>query len=353
MLEIRNIAVHFGRFALKDINLVVKKQDYFILLGSSGSGKTVLLEILAGLIKPTKGNVFMDGENITNKKIQRRKIGLVFQDNAIFPHYSVYENIAFSLHQKKERKNEIDSIIKKLAGDLDIEHILFRNPMGLSGGEKQRVALARTLAMKPEILLLDEPLSSLDAKLRGETRMMLRKLNQNGQTIIHVTHDYEEALMLANMVSIINNGIIEQTGTPKEVFGNPKSGFIASLTGIKNYFRANVISKYEEHKTTQVLVEGKIRININSNIEQSTGMIIIGSNEIILSEYKLTSSMTNCFSGIVLDIFPTRYGTEVLVDIGIPLYVLITEESITNLHVATGRPIWASFKASALKFISD
>lgn len=353
MLELKNIAVHFKPFELKDINLIVDKQDYFVLLGSSGSGKTVLLEMLAGLIKPVKGEIWLNGENITNEKIQNRKIGLVFQDYAIFPHYSVYENIAFPLYQNKTRKKEIDVLVRKLAHDLGIEHLLFRKPLGLSGGEKQRVALARTLAMKPDILLLDEPLSSLDAKLRSETRMLLRKLNQNGQTIIHVTHDYEEALVLANKVAIINNGIIEQTGTPKEVFSNPKSKFIASLTGIKNYFKAEIISKQDEHKAAQVRVEDKIHLSINSILEKGNGMVIIGSHEIILSEKKLDSSMANNFNGMVQDIFSSRYGSEVLVDIGIPIYVLITDESLANLHINIGTPIWVSFKASALKFISD
>lgn len=353
MLELKNIAVHFGQFELKDINLVVEKHDYFVLLGSSGSGKTVLMEIIAGLTTPLRGETWLNGKNITNKKTQDRKIGLVFQDYAIFPHFSVYENIAFPLHQNKTKKDEIDIVVRKLATDLDITNLLFRKPAKLSGGEKQRVALARTLAMKPDVLLLDEPLSSLDAKLRSETRMMLRKLNQKGQTIVHVTHDYEEALVLANKVAIINNGIIEQTGHPIEVFSNPKSSFVASLTGIKNYFQAEIISKSKEHKTTQAIIEGKIQLSINSLIEEKKGIITIGSHEIILSEKKPESSMMNCFNGIVKDIFSTRYGTEVLTDIGIPLYVLITDESLTNLQIEAGKPIWVSFKASALKFISD
>jgi ABC-type sugar transport system ATPase subunit len=353
MLELKNISVHFKQFSLKEINLEVKAQDYFVLLGSSGSGKTVLLEIIAGLITPSNGEIMLHEKNITHEKIQKRKIGIVFQDFALFPHFTVFENIAFPLKQNHIPKTDIEQTVHRLARDLEIEPILHRKPHGLSGGEKQRVALARTLAMKPDVLLLDEPLSALDAKLRWETRMLLRKLNKNGQTIIHVTHDYEEALVLANRVAIINDGEIEQTGTPKEVFQHPKSPFIASLTGIKNYFRAEVLSLHEEHKTPKVMLEGGIEISINGAIQQEKGVVIINSNEIILSEQKLDSSMINNFSGMVKDIFPTQYGTEVLVNIGIPLYVIISEESLANLHVEIDKKIWVSFKASALKFIPD
>jgi ABC-type sugar transport system ATPase subunit len=351
MLELRNIAVHFKQFSLSGINLEVKPQDYFVLLGSSGSGKTVLLEIIAGLITPSAGEIFLNKRPLTREKIQHRKIGIVFQDFAIFPHYNVFENIAFSLKQNKIPKIEIEQTVIRLAQELEIEPILYRKPQGLSGGEKQRVALARTLAMKPEILLLDEPLSSLDAKLRWETRMMLRKLNKDGQTIIHVTHDYEEALVLASQVAIINNGTIEQTGTPDAVFRHPRSSFIASLTGIKNYYQAEILPHGNKEESASAMLEGGIRVLLNDEPAAGKGMVIISSKEIVLSGQKPESDLAHHFRGTIRDIFPARHGKEVLVDIGIPLYVIITEESPENQQIRIDQPVWVSVSASALKFI--
>ncbi len=340
MLELKNISIHFKQFSLSEINLEVKEKDYFVLLGSSGSGKTVLLEIIAGLITPNSGSIFLKGENITYKKIQHRKIGIVFQDYALFPHFTVFENIAFPLKQYGVPKDEVSIIVHSLAKKLDIELLLSRKPQGLSGGEKQRVALARTLAMKPDVLLLDEPLSALDTRLRWETRMLLRKLNKEGQTIIHVTHDYEEALVLANKVAIINHGIIEQTGTPIEIFQHPKSPFIASLTGIKNYFLAEIISCSEEQKMSNAILEKGMQIMVAGILPKGKGYIMMNSHNIVLSIQKPINETVNVFSGIVNDIFSSRNGLEVLVDTGIPLFALVTDEFISQQPLQIGQKIW-------------
>lgn len=353
MLELKNITVKVGNFLLKNISFNVKQGDYFVLLGSSGSGKTILLETIAGMQTSISGNILLNNKDITFEKIQNRKIGMVFQDYALFPHLSVFENIAFSLRQNKVAKSIINEKVTSICRDLGIDKLLQRSIKGLSGGEMQRVALARTLIIKPDILLLDEPLSALDAKLKWETKMLLRKLNQQGQTIIHVTHDYEEALLLATSVAIIEQGEIKQTGSPFEVFQNPKSPFIASFTGIKNFFKAKVFPPQSEFKTSLAILENKITICVPSILEECTGVVVISGNEIVLSVEKQQSSMINNFEGTVKDIFRTSHGVEVLIDIGIPLYVTITEESMQKLSIATGKNFWVSFKASSVRFILD
>ncbi|MGQ9847916.1 MAG: ABC transporter ATP-binding protein [Bacteroidales bacterium] len=353
MLELKNISVKAGNFLLKNISFKVKQGDYFVLLGNSGSGKTILLETIAGMRSITNGIILLKNKDITFEKIQNRNIGMVFQDYALFPHLSVFENIAFSLRQQKISKLIIKEKVSSICRELGIEHLLQRRIKGLSGGEMQRIALARTLIMKPDILLLDEPLSALDAKLKWETKMLLRKLHQQGQTIIHVTHDYEEALLLATSVAIIEQGEIKQIGSPFDVFQNPKSPFIASFTGIKNFFKAKAFPPSGEFKTSFAVIENKITICIHPIVEECTGMVVIAANEIVLSIEKQQSSMVNNFEGMVKDIFRTSHGIEVLMDIGILLYVTITEESMQNLSLSIGKSFWVSFKASSVRFIPD
>ncbi|RLD63190.1 MAG: ABC transporter ATP-binding protein, partial [Bacteroidetes bacterium] len=202
MLKVKNISKKLDDFNIKDISFSVNKGDYFIILGVSGAGKSVILEMIAGLMQPNSGTIYLNNKNITNEKIQKRKLGLVFQDYAVFPHLSVKENISYPLKNRGLEKKEIQNRLNQLAEEMSISHLLNRKPTTLSGGELQRVALARTLALNPECLLLDEPLSSLDIQLKNDLRGLLRKINKKGQTIIHVTHDYEEAIFLANKVAV-------------------------------------------------------------------------------------------------------------------------------------------------------
>ena len=238
MLKLTGINKDFKGFKLSDISFTVEKGDYFILLGPSGAGKSLLLEIIAGLAIPDSGSLELYGRDITQLPIQKRKVGLVFQDHAIFPHMKVKSNLAYALHGQPGES--IHQKIMAMSANLGIGELLERYPSTLSGGELQRVALARTLIQEPEILLLDEPLSSMDTRLRSGTRSLLRKIHRAGQTIIHVTHDYEEALSLGNRIAVMDHGNILQTGTPDEVFHSPRNGFVAHFIGIRNFFPAKI-----------------------------------------------------------------------------------------------------------------
>ena len=237
MLKLKNISKKLGSFNLSDINLEIEPGTYYVLLGRSGSGKTQLLELIAGLNNPDHGEIWLNGEDITHEKIQRRKVGLVFQDYAIFPNMSVFDNIAYSISSGRYDKAFVEDSVKKVAAELNIMHLLRRNTHHLSGGEMQRVAIARTLITSPLLLLLDEPMASIDASLKDDIKRLLRRLNRQGLTIIHVTHDYREALSLASKVGVIHNGKIIQEGSTYEVFRKPVNRFVARYSGIRNFFR--------------------------------------------------------------------------------------------------------------------
>jgi molybdopterin-binding protein len=348
MLELLDISVKLANFSLKSVSISVEKGDYFILLGISGAGKSMLLETIAGLVPVEKGSISLEGRDITNEKIQRRRIGLVFQDHAVFPHMSVRENIAYPLHGTENSSSVKERKITKIARELNISSLLNRRPLSLSGGELQRVALARTLIQEPKILLLDEPLASLDTQLRSELRGLLRSLNRNGQTILHVTHEYEEAISLGNKIAVMHNGEILQTGTPMEVFQHPRSAFVAHFTGARNFFRVKTLKRKDY---TIAVISDKVCIHLPVGSEENLGYIIIREEDITLSHNRLESSAVNNFEGRVKDVIPSRTGIEVLVDIGVVIHAIITRESMNHLGIAEGNLLWISFKASAIKFI--
>jgi ABC-type sugar transport system ATPase subunit len=351
-LELKHISKKLGDFSVNDINLNVDDGGYFVLMGHSGAGKSLILETIAGLSSPDKGEIWLNDQNITNKKIQHRRIGLVFQDLAIFPHLNVFHNIAFPLYRRGTMRSTIEKEVIRQAELTGIPHLLKRNTDTLSGGELQRVALARTLAMKPHCLLLDEPLSSLDIQVQDDLRKLLRSINQTGTTILHVTHHFEEAVSLATQVAVLDKGNMLQQGTPDEVFHHPKSKFVADFTGMKNFYKV---------KVTDLLPNGLARVQVSEtrvnmvllDVQGVTeGFILIRSTDIILSENETGMSTANNLQGIVLEIVPSGYGYEILLDAGIPLYVQITAASQEKLSLIKGKKIWACFKAPAVKLIA-
>ncbi len=352
MLELKNICKDYKGFNLKDISFCINEGEYYVLLGRSGSGKSVILEIIAGLIQQDKGSILWKNKDISNEKIQKRKFGLVFQDFAVFPHKNVFSNIAYPLKNKGFTKPEINDTVKKLANEMEILHLLDRNTQTLSGGELQRVALARTLAAEPEILLLDEPLASLDIQLKSEIRKVLRNINKRGKTIIHVTHDYEEALTLSDKIGIIKNGRLIQEGTPYEVFKNPKSKFVANFTGIKNFFKVNI--ECVENRNYKLAISVKnpdIKFKILLNNKSDKGTVVFRSEDVFISLQKPDTSAQNNFKGIIEEIVRSIDGYEIIANIGLDVSIKITESSFIKYSLKEGKEIWISFKASALKFV--
>ncbi len=245
-IEAQNITKKFGQFsALHDVNLTIPSGELVALLGPSGSGKTTLLRIIAGLEFADAGNVLFDGEDITHRNARDRRVGFVFQHYALFRHMTVFENIAFGLKVRPRKfrpsKGEINAKVHELLTLIQLKNLAGRYPSQLSGGQRQRVALARALAVEPSVLLLDEPFGSLDAKVRLELRRWLRQLHDEVHiTSVFVTHDQDEALEVSDRVAVMNEGRIEQVGSPDEVYHQPATPFVYNFLGSVNLFHGRL-----------------------------------------------------------------------------------------------------------------
>ena len=246
MVKFENIEIKYGDFvAIENLNLDIKEGEFFTFLGPSGCGKTTSLRALVGFLSPSKGKVYVGDKDITNLPVEKRNIGMVFQSYELFPTMSVYDNIAFGMKVKKASKTEIDQKVHEVAAKIKItESQLKKNVSDLSGGQQQRVALARAIVLEPKILCLDEPLSNLDAKLRIDMRMELKRLQKElGITTLYVTHDQEEALTLSDRIAVFNNGYVEQVGTPYEIYNESKSEFVCDFIGDINRLKGELLSE--------------------------------------------------------------------------------------------------------------
>lgn len=246
MIEFKDVQIKYGDFvAIDNLNLQINKGEFFTFLGPSGCGKTTTLRALVGFNTPSRGSIIIEGKEINNVPIEKRKIGIVFQSYALFPSMSVYENIAYGLKVQKISKEEIEKRVLGVAEKIELsKERLHNNISELSGGQQQRVALARAIVLEPKILCLDEPLSNLDAKLRVGLRDELKRLQKNlGITTLYVTHDQEEALTLSDRVAVFNNGYIEQVGTTYEIYNDSKTEFVCDFIGESNRLKPNTLKE--------------------------------------------------------------------------------------------------------------
>jgi putative spermidine/putrescine transport system ATP-binding protein len=237
-LGLEKLTLAYGKsVAVKDLDLTIGRGELVALLGPSGCGKTTTMRAIAGLLTPQSGRISLDGADITRLSPNKREIGLVFQSYALFPHLTVYDNVAFGLRLKGLRGSALESRVRTGLTSVGLADFSARKPGELSGGQQQRVALARSMVMQPKLLLLDEPLSNLDARLRLEMRTELQRVQkETGVTMIFVTHDQVEALALADRIVVMLNGGIEQIGTPEEIYNHPVSAFVADFVGFENVF---------------------------------------------------------------------------------------------------------------------
>lgn len=232
------------QLVVKDLNLDIKKGEFLTLLGPSGCGKTTTLRMIAGFEDVSSGNIIIEGKDCINQPPYKRSVNTVFQNYALFPHMNVYDNIAFGLKQNKTPKNVIKSRVSKMLSLVQLSGFERRMPAQMSGGQKQRVAIARALINNPKVLLLDEPLGALDLKLRKQMQVELKHLQQKlGITFVYVTHDQEEALTMSDRVAVMHDGVLEQIGTPKEIYERPKTKFVAKFIGESNIFEGWITGK--------------------------------------------------------------------------------------------------------------
>ena len=255
MISLEDIQVKYGSFvAIDKINFEVKEGEFFTLLGPSGCGKTTTLRCIAGFNPPSKGRVLFHNEDITQLPVEKREFGMVFQSYALFPTMTVRDNIAFGLKVDRWPAEKIDQRINELAKLVNLnEEQLAKNVSKLSGGQQQRVAIARALAKRPETVLFDEPLSNLDAKLRKQLRLELKRIQkETGMTAIYVTHDQEEALVLSDHIAVFNDGFIEQIGTPKEIYNHSATEFVCKFIGDANYLPPSFIEEINQKSDLKI-----------------------------------------------------------------------------------------------------
>ncbi|MEQ9487905.1 MAG: ABC transporter ATP-binding protein [Alphaproteobacteria bacterium] len=243
-VTLKNIVKRFGTFvAVQKTNLEIEEGAFVTLLGPSGCGKTTNLRMIAGLLDPTEGEIMIGGRRVNDVPIHKRNLGIVFQNYALFPHKSVADNVAFGLKYRDVPKSEIASRVKKALELVQLPHVGDRYPKALSGGQQQRIALARSIVIEPDVLLLDEPLSALDANLREDMRVELKRIqDQIGVTTVFVTHDQSEALAMSDKIVVMSDGRIEQVGTPEEVYNTPATEFVANFLGASNILQAKCSS---------------------------------------------------------------------------------------------------------------
>ncbi|WP_332305626.1 ABC transporter ATP-binding protein [Rhizobium sp. GR12] len=263
-LSIRGVSAHYGQSkVLDDLNLEIKSGELISLLGASGCGKTTTLRLIAGFMEPSSGTIHLGDRELTALPTHRRNIGLVFQNYALLPHLSVIDNVGFGLKQRRIASAERLKMAKDMLEIVGLSHLAGRLPSALSGGQKQRVALARALVIDPPLMMFDEPLSNLDAKLRVDMRVQIRRLQMAGQrTAVYVTHDQEEAFSISDRVAIMNAGQVVQLDTPEALYRRPANAFVARFVGFENIMAFSIVARAGNSKVT-IEIDGGVRINIS------------------------------------------------------------------------------------------
>jgi putative spermidine/putrescine transport system ATP-binding protein len=289
-IELINVHKQFGTStAVADFNLTIAPGELVTLLGPSGSGKSTILSMIAGLTQPTSGEIRIGGRDVTNLPPAKRNIGMVFQSYALFPHMTVFENVAFALVARRVPRSELEQRVERALRQVRLHELSHRKPAELSGGQQQRVALARAIVFQPEILLLDEPMGALDKNLREEVQLELLQLQRHlGITALMVTHDQEEALSLSNRIVVIDKGRIQQAGTPSEVYQRPKSRFVAEFIGTANLLRGEVFAE----RPSEIVLSGGIRMDCDPSHGQQGAVQVMLRPEHVCVEPSGTRGLT-------------------------------------------------------------
>ncbi|WP_097028315.1 ABC transporter ATP-binding protein [Clostridium peptidivorans] len=297
LLELRNITAGYGdNMILKNFNFQVEKGELVSLLGPSGCGKTTTLRLVQGFLNSKEGQFIFDGEDYTKVPVHKRNFGYVFQNYALFPHLSIFDNVAFGLKLRKMDNSEINKRVMEMLEVVDLKGFEKRFPDELSGGQKQRVALARALVIRPGLLLFDEPLSNLDAKLRVKMRVEIRKIQQRlGITAIYVTHDQEECFSISDKVAVMNGGIIEQLDNPVNIYNNPLTEFTAKFVGFENFIDLKLINKEDGQGVYKAKDDTVFKTNYTKGLDVKG---TIRPEDIIIERFN-GENLENTLEGIV------------------------------------------------------
>ena len=346
-LELKGIRKEFPGFvAVDNLDLHIPAGEFFALLGPSGCGKTTTLRMIAGLESPTAGKILLGGKDVTDMKPHERPVNTVFQNYALFPHMSVLENVAFGIRRRK-----LDEPLTKAQQALamvELEHLAQRKPQQLSGGQQQRVALARALVHRPSLLLLDEPLGALDLKLRRQMQIELKAIQiEVGLTFLHVTHDQEEAMDMADTVAVMNQGRIEQMGAPEALYDRPKTAFVAKFLGQSNMFIGKVTESNAE--TTSIDFNGKKITGLTKRSEKTSGKIAIGvrpeKTHFHETEPKADPALNILGPGEITDIRFTGVSNQYQIDIpGVGEITVFAQNVGRSPVVELGAKVFVSWK---------
>ncbi|SDN93903.1 molybdate transport system ATP-binding protein [Desulfonauticus submarinus] len=348
-LQIKNLHITLGNFFLKNINLSIEKGDYLTIIGPTGSGKTILLECIIGFYKPKQGQILLEGKNIVDLAPCKRNIGIVYQDYALLPNFTVFDNIAYGLRKKEKSKLKIKAKVLSIAQKLQIDDLLSRFPETLSGGEQQRVALARALIVNPKLLLMDEPLSALDINTKRELRILLKQTTKEfNTTIIHVTHDLDDVWSLANKVAFFKKGELLQFGTIKEIFSQPKTKFIAKFIGT-DIFEARVQRVYSSG--TLLECNGCILHTTDFQPSSKKVFLCIKPDEIMIF-LEPPQKLPNIFPAYIEHIFKeTNLFTLHLKSNNFSCRALMTYNMLKQLNLRPGKKVFIYLKPENLKII--
>lgn len=346
---VEDLSKKWKNFSIHDVSLRVANGEYFVILGPTGAGKTLLIELLAGFHKLDSGKIWISDVDVTAFPPERRGIGFVPQEYTLFPHMTVAQNVEFGLKMRNIQQSERKKIVKEMLEFMELSNMCDRLPMTLSGGEEQKTALARALIIKPEILLLDEPLSALDVNTQKKMRNELRKLHEEMRiTTIHVTHNQVEAIILADHLAIMKDGTIIQTGSPEQVFHKPKDEFVARFVGFENLFAGKIIENHEG--IAEIDIGG---VTIEAVTEKTENCVVgVRPDDIILSKRPFRSSIRNTLKGKLTDFVDMDSLVRLAVSVDNAYFVaLITKRSFLEMKLKKGSEVYLSFKASAVHVI--
>ncbi len=355
-LSLRNVTKRYGSVTAADnVSMTVPTGEFLTLLGPSGSGKTTILMMIAGFVDPTAGDIFVDDRRITNLPPEKRNFGMVFQGYALFPHMTVYDNVAYPLKVRRVDRGEIDSKVRATLDFVRLGELADRLPQQLSGGQQQRVALARALSFSPDMLLLDEPLGALDKKLRTEVQLELKQLHQRvGTTFVYVTHDQEEALSMSDRVAVIRDGRIVQIDTPRELYERPATRFVADFLGKSNFIVGTVAGgtadgfAYEAggHTFSQAVANGNAR-------PDGKVVAVLRPEKINVSDAAAGTGV-NCVEGEIRNW--SYFGTTLHFTIrtrGIGDIVVDVPAWRNQVVSEVGRKVWLSWDPDATVIVAD
>lgn len=349
MIEIQDLSRKWDDFTLDDISLEIQEGEFFVILGPTGAGKTLLLELLAGFFRPDHGRIKVGGNDYTYIPVDQREFGFVYQDYMLFPHMDVRENIGYGLKVRGEEGKE--EKVEEVAGMVGVKDLLDRKPSTLSGGEKQRVSITRALVIEPEVMLLDEPFGSVDHRTARELRELIKELHsETGSTMIHVTHDQEEAVVMGDRVAVMKDGEIVQIGRPEDIMRRPGSKFIAQFVGTGNIYHGEAV---REKETSLLKLDG-MEVITTSTLEGDV-TATIRPEDIIIAEEEFSSSARNSFEGTTRKVLDRGNFHEVRVEVngGVPFLVYVTKQSVDRLSLKEGKEIYLMFKASAVHVFQE